>query len=159
MSESARKVEVAAPQATTNLWHLTVICVLTWIVPGSGHLLLRRLKRGFAFMVCVILLFFFGLGLGAKIWHYEPQQPLTFFAMVSQVGVGLPYFIGRSIATYEQGHPSSSRFYRFAENFNFGEGNIRSVTFEYGNTFTWVAGLLNFLIILDAYDIAVGRKK
>jgi hypothetical protein len=31
-------------------------------------------------------------------------------------------------------------------------------TYEYGNTFLIVAGLLNFLVMLDAYDIAVGRK-
>jgi hypothetical protein len=37
-------------------------------------------------------------------------------------------------------------------------GNVTSVTFEYGNTFTAVAGLLNILVMLDAYDVAVGRK-
>ena len=30
---------------------------------------------------------------------------------------------------------------------------------EYGNTFTAVAGLLNILVILDAYDTALGRKR
>jgi hypothetical protein len=37
-------------------------------------------------------------------------------------------------------------------------GSVTSVTFEYGNTFTAVAGLLNILVVLDAYDVAVGRK-
>ena len=32
------------------------------------------------------------------------------------------------------------------------------MTYEYGNTFTAVAGLLNILVILDAYDTARGRK-
>jgi hypothetical protein len=31
-------------------------------------------------------------------------------------------------------------------------------TFEYGNTFLLVAGLLNYLAAMDAYDIAVGRR-
>lgn len=31
-------------------------------------------------------------------------------------------------------------------------------TFEYGNTFLLIAGLLNYLIMLDAFDIAAGRK-
>ena len=35
---------------------------------------------------------------------------------------------------------------------------MTSVTHEYGNTFTEVGGLLNILVILDAYDTAVGRK-
>jgi len=32
------------------------------------------------------------------------------------------------------------------------------VTYEYGNTFLLVAGLLNYLVMLDAFDIAAGRK-
>jgi hypothetical protein len=32
------------------------------------------------------------------------------------------------------------------------------VTYEYGNTFLLVAGLLNYLAMLDAFDIAAGRK-
>jgi hypothetical protein len=35
---------------------------------------------------------------------------------------------------------------------------VTSVTFEYANTFLIVSGLLNLLVILDAYDVAVGRK-
>ena len=31
-------------------------------------------------------------------------------------------------------------------------------TYEYGNTFLLIAGLLNYLTVLDAFDIAVGRK-
>jgi hypothetical protein len=32
------------------------------------------------------------------------------------------------------------------------------VTYEYGNTFTEVGGLLNILVILDAHDTALGRR-
>ena len=32
------------------------------------------------------------------------------------------------------------------------------VTYEYGNTFLIVAGLLNLLVVIDAYDVALGRK-
>jgi len=31
-------------------------------------------------------------------------------------------------------------------------------TYEYGNTFLLIAGLLNYLNVLDAFDIAAGRK-
>ena len=40
-----------------------------------------------------------------------------------------------------------------------GGGDVRAVTYEYGNTFLLVAGLLNYLAMLDAFDIAVGRKQ
>ena len=39
-----------------------------------------------------------------------------------------------------------------------GAGNIVAGTYEFGNTFLVVAGLLNSLVVLDAYDIAMGRK-
>lgn len=34
----------------------------------------------------------------------------------------------------------------------------RLATYEYGNTFLLIAGLLNYLTMLDAFDIAAGRK-
>jgi len=39
-----------------------------------------------------------------------------------------------------------------------GAGDVRAVTYEYGNTYIVVAALLNLLVVIDAYDIAVGRK-
>jgi hypothetical protein len=42
--------------------------------------------------------------------------------------------------------------------FGLGNGIVTAVTYEYGNTFLIVAGLLNFLVMLDAYDIGAGRK-
>ena len=37
-------------------------------------------------------------------------------------------------------------------------GDVRAVTYEYGNAFLIVAGLLNLLVVIDAYDVAMGRK-
>jgi hypothetical protein len=158
MTEVAQKAENAPPQAATNLWSLSVICLLSWMIPGLGHILLKRPKHGFIYMVAIIFLFLWGMNLGAKLYQYEPQQPLTFFAMIAQAGMGVLYFGVRAIANYARIHTDSS-FYHFANNFHFGAGNLEAVTFEYGNTFAIIAGLLNFLVILNAYDIAVGRKK
>ena len=157
MPETAQKSEVSH-EASPTLWYLSVLCLIGWMIPGTAHLLLKRWKRAITFFVCILILFFWGLNLGARIWHYEPQQPLTFFAMIAQNGVGIPYYVSRVIAGYAQNHPQFS-LYNFAGRFGFGEGMIRVVTFEYGNTYTWVAGLLNFLVIIDAYDIALGRKQ
>ena len=38
------------------------------------------------------------------------------------------------------------------------EGNAIAQAFEYGNAFLIVAGLLNMLVVLDAFDVAQGRK-
>jgi len=39
-----------------------------------------------------------------------------------------------------------------------GAGQVIAITYEYGNTYVIVAGLLNMLATLDAFDIALGRK-
>ena len=39
-----------------------------------------------------------------------------------------------------------------------GRGDVVSPTYEYGWVLMVVAGLLNTLVVLDAYDIALGRK-
>jgi hypothetical protein len=41
---------------------------------------------------------------------------------------------------------------------NLGVGTMTATTYDYGTTYLRVAGLLNYLIILDAFDIAQGRK-
>ena len=39
-----------------------------------------------------------------------------------------------------------------------GGGAVLSVSYEHGNTFIIVAGLLNLLVACDAFDLASGRK-
>jgi len=48
--------------------------------------------------------------------------------------------------------------YMVASALGFGAGDVRAVTYEYGNAFLIVAGLLNLLVVIDAYDVALGRK-
>ena len=38
-------------------------------------------------------------------------------------------------------------------------GDVTSITFEYGTAFTHHRGLMNLLLVLDAFDIAEGRKE
>ncbi len=38
------------------------------------------------------------------------------------------------------------------------EGNLIAPGYEYGTTFLRTAGILNLLLVLDAFDIARGRK-
>lgn len=157
MTEAAHKAQPAPAQTEVSIWSLSVVCVLGWMIPGLGHVLLKRWKHGLVFFVLITTLFLWGLTLGARLYQYDPQQPLTFFAMIAQMGMGIPYFIVRILAPYAHFHPGSM-FYGFAEAFRFGEGYLENITYEYGNTFSIVAGLLNFLVILDAHDIATGRK-
>ena len=39
-----------------------------------------------------------------------------------------------------------------------GAGVVTAASYEYGNTFLIVSGLLNMLVAIDAYDVRLGRK-
>jgi hypothetical protein len=114
------------------------ICSAAWLIPGLGHVLLRRWIRGAIFTVCVIVMFVMGLAMNGKLYGTEFEIPLQIFALIANLGVGLPYFIAKYTGL--------------------GIGLMTSESYDYGTTFLWVAGLLNFLIVLDAFDIAKGRK-
>ena len=38
-------------------------------------------------------------------------------------------------------------------------GDVTSITYEHGTAFTITAGLMNLLLMLDAFDIAEGHKE
>ena len=48
--------------------------------------------------------------------------------------------------------------YGVAAAMGLGEGVVTAASYEYGNTFLIVAGLLNMLVVIDAYDVRLGRK-
>jgi hypothetical protein len=114
-----------------------LICAAAWVVPGLGHLWLGR-RKGLIFLLVLPAMFAFGLLLQGRIFPLEPSQPLVALAALANMGMGLPYLIARAAG--------------------YGAGNVIAVTYEYGNTFLIVAGLLNTLVVIDAFDISMGRK-
>lgn len=114
-------------------------CLLAWLVPGGGHLYLGRHGRGALFLGALALLFTLGLLFKAGLDpHFGFDDPLALIISLGQLALGVPYFVARGLG--------------------YGAGQLTAPGYEYGLTFTAVAGLLNLLVILDAYDIAVGRK-
>jgi len=79
-----------------------------------------------------------GLAMQGKLYDLAIEQPLHIFALFANIGVGLPYFL--------------------AQRMELGIGAMTARTFDYGTTYLWVCGLLNYLVVLDAFDIAQGRK-
>jgi hypothetical protein len=113
--------------------------ILAWLVPGAGHLYLRKTTKGLVLLVSIMALFSLGVSWEARLAPYLGLDDLlAFLRSIAQMAMGLPYFVARSLG-YEA-------------------GLVTAPSHEYGNTFTEVSGLLNILVMLDAYDIAVGRK-
>lgn len=119
--------------------HPVLLCVIAWAVPGAGHVLLGRLDKAVAFFVAIVLLFASGLWLEGRIFPFELSQPLVALAALANIGVGVPYLLAWMAGL--------------------GAGNVIAPAYEYANTYLIVAGLLNALVALDAYDVAVGRKR
>jgi hypothetical protein len=114
-------------------------CILAWLLPGAGHFYLRRPRKGLVFLGAIGALFVLGLAMDSRLQLTTGLDDiLASLFSLAQMAIGVPYVAARMLG--------------------FDAGQVKSVTFEYGNTFTAVAGLLNVLVVLDAYDIAVGRK-
>jgi len=117
---------------------LVLLCLAAWALPGAGHLWLGRRAKGLIFVVAIPLMFVIGLAIKGRLFPFDVSEPLVALAAIADVGVGVTYFIANGLG--------------------FGVGDVRAVTYEYGNAFLIVAGLLNALVVIDAYDIAMGRK-
>jgi hypothetical protein len=117
---------------------LVLLCLAAWAVPGAGHLYLGRKLKGLMFLVLLPLMFAIGLVISGQLFPFNLSEPLVGLMALADLGIGLPYFVANA--------------------FGAGAGDVRDVTYEYGNAYLIVAGLLNLLVVVDAYDTALGRK-
>jgi hypothetical protein len=117
---------------------LVLLCLAAWAIPGAGHLWQGRRSKGLVFLLALPLMFIIGLLIRGRLFPFDMSEPLVGLAAIADLGIGIPYFIAKAVSA--------------------GGGEVRAVTYEYGNAYLIVAGLLNLLVVIDAYDIALGRK-
>lgn len=130
----------SAPQTTTaaGVGFALVAAVAAWLVPGLGHIVLRRWQRGVVFFLLVLVSIVVGCSLQGNLYRVLPNQPLTLLATLGSMGMGIPYFVLRYVLGYA--------------------GSIVGPGYEYGTSFLLTAGLMNLLLVLDAWDIGRGKK-
>jgi hypothetical protein len=113
--------------------------ILAYVLPGAGHVYLGYRRRAVAFFTIVLLMFVIGLAIDGNLYTLERGQPiLRLLASLGSMGAGILYFIAKAMGPH---------------------GDVTSITYEYGTTFTLTAGLMNLLLVLDCFDIAEGRKR
>jgi len=127
------------PPLQTWLWPL----VVAWLVPGGGHFYQKRWTRGGLLLFAIVGMFVFGLLMRGKM--FEPvdggdvfTKALTYGGLLGNVASGAPYFL----ATW----------------LGYSQPELPGAVPDYGTKFLVCAGLLNILAMLDAYEIAAGRK-
>ena len=131
---------------------------LAWLVPGLGHIYQGRTAKGVLFMVCILSTFVYGLFLGGGRVVYaqwKPEKRLPYFC---QGGVGIPALP----ALVQASRVGSGKPPLFGSEFMApprmeGRNELAALHLKYhrywelGTVYTMVAGLLNMLVIYDAY--------
>lgn len=112
--------------------------ILGWIIPGAGHIYLKRYVRGLLLLISVFAMFFIGLAMNGRIYKPNGGDVLDILGFVGDVGAGGLYFLARIM--------------------DWGNLLAANAAADYGKTFIIVAGLLNFIAAADAHHIALGKK-
>jgi hypothetical protein len=115
-----------------------VILIAGWLVPGLGHLLLKKWIRASLIFVSILSMFLIGLALKGKIYSPNTAELLDMLNFAGSLGTGLLYIIARA--------------------FDLGQSAVQIAIADYGTKFIVVAGLLNIICAVDAHSLATGRK-
>lgn len=168
MAKSAPS-KTAAPLAAPgeiDLKDPVLAAVLAWLIPGAGHWYQGRRTKAVLFFVCILGTFLYGLHMGDGRVVYASWRPADRrFAYFAQFWVGLPA-LPAIVQAYRVNHGKVPLNFRLYEDMmappsiKGGNGvpseldrlNKRLNRYwEFGTTYTMVAGLLNVLAIYDAF--------
>lgn len=123
-----------------NVWVPPV--ALGWLLPGGGHFLLKRRGRGILLLFAIAGMFLLGLMMRGVL--FEPKTGDLLTTLIYCGG-----FIGNL---------ASGVLYLLTVMLGYAQTEIAGHAHDYGTKFLVTAGLLNVLAMVDAYEIAAGRK-
>ena len=115
-----------------------MIAVAAWIVPGLGHLLLRRWGQALTFFISVGGLAVTGYALRGNVFPMRSNDPFGALGFLADAGSGIFYFL--------------SRFFEVAG------ADVSRAAGDNGTRFIAAAGIVNFLAVIDASEIARRRR-
>ena len=121
-----------------------VIGLIGWLFPGAGHIAQGRTKRALVIGGAIWLMLIVGLFSGGAYYpgfEFKDGQLLYLLNVFAKLGNGLGW--AASFLMSVEPSPDTPAL----------------ATFEYGGRMVEVAGLLNYLAVIDALDIYFGRKK
>ena len=79
-----------------------------------------------------------GIYLKGYLWHFEVPGFIGKLASLACLGMGVPFFVLQFLSEYA--------------------GDMSAIGYEYGKAYILSAGIMNLLLVLDAWDIARGDK-
>lgn len=124
--------------ATTHGFFPVWMAAAGWAVPGLGHLLQKKWDRAAVFFISIATLAVVGLASSGHLYAPDLDSPFDTLGFLADICAG--------------------GFYLVAKLLGIGATDIGQAYGDYGTVLFLAAGLLNFLCLLDAYDIAAGKK-
>jgi predicted membrane channel-forming protein YqfA (hemolysin III family) len=115
-----------------------VAIVAAWILPGLGHLLMRRWGRAIFLFLAVGGLALAGFAMRGELFTRQSTDPFGALGFLADACMGAFYFLPHVM---KWAGPDISR-----------------AAGDYGTRFLAAAGVVNLLGMTDAYRIASGRK-
>ena len=115
-----------------------VALIAGWLIPGAGHLLLRKPVRALLLFLSIVTMFAVGIGLQGKVYAPNTGDLLDILGFVGQLGTGLLFVLAHLL--------------------DWGRTSVQTALQDYGTKFIVVGGLLNIISAIDAHSLASGRK-
>lgn len=137
----AAQKQIAQEQPARNAAEIkgVIIGVVAWFIPGLGHALQRRWGRALIYFSSVGLLVAVGVAMHGNIFTWDgTNDAFDFLGFLSNLGTGIFYFMAQSLGG--------------------GRIDVSHAAGDYGTRFLAVGGVVNLLCVLEAYEIARGRK-
>lgn len=136
----AKDKEEKQPLPPVGTWGPAV--ALAWLVPGGGHFLLKRTGRAALLLAAITSMFLCGLMMRGAM--FSPQSGDLLTTLINTGG-----FVG---------DVASGILYLLSVWLGYNQPDMPGAVHDYGTKFLVVAGLLNILAMVDAFEIATGRK-
>ena len=130
MSKKPRKKKEPIPPI--RLWGHVV--AMAWLVPGGGHFLLKKNGRGAILAGVITVTFVLGLLMTGDLL----TTIIHVGGFLSDLATGVLYLLTTWLG--------------------YAQPDLAGPVHDYGTKFLVGAGLMNVLAMVDAFEIAVGRK-
>lgn len=140
MAAQTTTASVSEAPKPVSAWIVPVI--VGWLIPGGGHFMLKKTGRGLLLLASVGLMFLFGLFMRGMMFTPEKGDVLT--TLINYGGFLCDL--------------ASGVFFFAANMFGYNAPDLPGDVHDYGTKFLVTAGLLNILAMVDAFEIASGKK-
>lgn len=116
---------------------------LAWLIPGAAHFLMKRHIRGLLLFGCVLITYLLGLMMRGAL--FSPQTGDLFTTLI---------YTGGFICNL-----ASGIFYLLTVWLGYNQPDVAGHVHDYGTKFLVAGGLMNVLAMVDAVEIATGKKE